>query len=118
LIPRKSLILPQSRESAKVRARLYFLNAYRPCSAKAITLALLPNFPSRKTEFLMPRNITNSQRRHKFTDKVFFLYFLIMRFCIACRRAGAVCLISDESDFYKQYFRYNRSYNLAFPAYE
>jgi hypothetical protein len=55
LIPYKNLIFPQSREFAKVRAQSYFLNAYRPCFAKAIILAFFFNFPSRKAVFLMPR---------------------------------------------------------------
>jgi hypothetical protein len=37
LIPRESLILPQSRESAEVRAQPYSSGAHRPCSARAIT---------------------------------------------------------------------------------
>jgi hypothetical protein len=37
LILYRSLILPQSRESAKVRAQSYSSGAHRPCSAKAIT---------------------------------------------------------------------------------
>jgi hypothetical protein len=37
LISRKDLILPQSRESAEVRAQPYSSGAHRPCSAKAIT---------------------------------------------------------------------------------
>jgi hypothetical protein len=37
LIPCKGLILPQSRESAEVRAQSYSSDAHRPCSAKAIT---------------------------------------------------------------------------------
>jgi hypothetical protein len=40
LIPYKSLILPQSRESAEVRAQPYSSGAHRPCSAKAITRGL------------------------------------------------------------------------------
>jgi ribosomal protein L36 len=66
----------------------------------------------------MPRNIISSQRRHKFADKVFFLYSFVMRSCAVCRRAGAVYLISDESDSYKQCFRYNRFCDLTFPAHE
>jgi hypothetical protein len=38
LIPYRSLIFPQSRESAKVRAQPYSSGAHRPCSARAITL--------------------------------------------------------------------------------
>jgi hypothetical protein len=49
----------------------------------------------------MSRRINNSQRRHKFADKVFSLYFLAMRFYAACRYTGIVYLVSDESDFYK-----------------
>jgi hypothetical protein len=65
LIPRENLILPQSRESIKIRAQSYSLGAYRPCSARAIILALPPNFPSRKAVVLMPRrNITSTYRRH------------------------------------------------------
>jgi hypothetical protein len=37
LIPRKSLILPQSRESAEVQAQSYSLGAHRPYSARTIT---------------------------------------------------------------------------------
>jgi hypothetical protein len=37
LIPRGSLILPQSREPAEVRAQPYSSGAHRPCSARAIT---------------------------------------------------------------------------------
>jgi hypothetical protein len=38
LIPRGDLILPQSRESAEVRAQPYSSGAHRPCSARAITI--------------------------------------------------------------------------------
>ena len=38
LIPRECLILPQSRESAEVRAQPYSSGAHRPCSARAITI--------------------------------------------------------------------------------
>jgi hypothetical protein len=65
LISRKDLIFPHSRKSAKIRAQFYSLNAHRPCSIKAITLASFPNFPSRKAVILMPRrNITSTYRRH------------------------------------------------------
>jgi hypothetical protein len=65
LISRENLILPQLREFAKIQAQSYFLGAYRPCSAKAITLAPSLNFPSRKAVILMPRrNITSIYRRH------------------------------------------------------
>jgi hypothetical protein len=37
LILYRGLILPQSRESAKVQAQPYSSGAHRPCSAKAIT---------------------------------------------------------------------------------
>jgi hypothetical protein len=37
LIPRRDLILPQSRESAEVQAQPYSSGAHRPCSARAIT---------------------------------------------------------------------------------
>jgi hypothetical protein len=66
----------------------------------------------------MPRRTNNSQRRHKFADKVFSLYFFIMRPYITCRRTGTVCLISDESDFCEQCLRYNRSCDLAFLTHE
>jgi hypothetical protein len=65
LISRENLIFPQSRKSAKVRARPYFLDAYRPCSVKAIILTSFFNFPSRKAIILMPRrNIISTYRRH------------------------------------------------------
>jgi hypothetical protein len=41
LILYEGLILPQSRESAEVRARPYSLGAHRPCSARAITLFII-----------------------------------------------------------------------------
>jgi hypothetical protein len=66
----------------------------------------------------MPRRTNSSQRRHKFIDKVFSLYSLVMRPYIIYRRTSTVYLISDESDFYEQCLRYNCSCNLAFPAYE
>jgi hypothetical protein len=66
----------------------------------------------------MPRRINSSQRRHKFADKVFSLYSLIIRPYAACRRINTVYLISDKSDSCEQYLRYNRFYNLAFSAHE
>ena len=66
----------------------------------------------------MPRRTTSSQRRHKFTDKVFSLCSLAMRPYTTCRRAGIIYLVSDESDSCEQYLRYNRSCDLAFPAHE
>jgi hypothetical protein len=112
------LILPRSREFAEVRAPPYFLNTYRPCSARAITLVPFPNFLSRKAAFLISRSISSFQRYYKFADKVFSLYSLIMRPCAVCRRVDTICLVSDESDSYEQYFRHNRFYDLAFLTYE
>jgi hypothetical protein len=66
----------------------------------------------------MSCRINSSQRRHKFANKVFSLYSLVMRSCAACRRVNIVCLISDESDFCEQCFRYNRFYDLAFFIHE
>jgi hypothetical protein len=66
----------------------------------------------------MPRRTNSSQRRYKFADKVFFLCSLAMRFCTACRRAGTVYLVSNESDFYKQCLRYNRFCDLAFSTHK
>jgi hypothetical protein len=66
----------------------------------------------------MPRRINSSQRRHKFADKVFSLYFFAMRLYAACRRAGIIYLISDKSNSCEQCFRYNRFYDLAFLIYE
>jgi hypothetical protein len=66
----------------------------------------------------MSRRINSSQRRYKFTDKVFSLCFFIMRPCVICRRANTVYLIFDESDFCEQCLRYNRFYDLAFFAHE
>jgi hypothetical protein len=66
----------------------------------------------------MSYRINSSQRRHKFVDKVFSLYSLIMRPYAACRRVSTVYLISDESDFYEQCFRYNRSCDLVFFTHE
>jgi hypothetical protein len=62
--------------------------------------------------------INSFQRRHKFADKIFSLYFLIMRLCATYRRANIIYLVSDESNFCEQCFRYNRFYNLAFPIHE
>jgi hypothetical protein len=66
----------------------------------------------------MPRRTNNSQRRHKFANKVFSFYSLAMRPCAACRRVDIIYLVSDESDFCEQYLRYNRFCDLAFLAYE
>jgi hypothetical protein len=41
-----------------------------------------------------------------------------MRPYAAYRRSGAICLISDESDFCKQCLRYNRFYDLVFSTHE
>jgi hypothetical protein len=65
LIPCKDLILPQSREFAKIQAQSYFSGAYRPCSVKAIIPAFLFNFSSRKAVILISRrNTISTYRRH------------------------------------------------------
>jgi hypothetical protein len=66
----------------------------------------------------MPRRINNSQRRHKFVDKVFSFYSLVMRLYAACRRADTVYLVFNESDSCEQCLRYNRFYDLVFFTYE
>jgi hypothetical protein len=117
LIPRGGLILPQSRESAEVRAQPYSSGAHRPCSAKAITLAPPPNFPSRKAVILMPRRSTTSTyRRHAWADSKFRSGTLAMRSCSSCLRANALCVVSPSSPKCEQCVRHNRQCELASPV--
>jgi hypothetical protein len=78
LIPYKSLILPLSRESAKIRARPYSSGAHRPCSAKAIT-------PKRTVLVLVgvaPRFLSRLNRRIIMREDVYnvrsYLRFLLL----------------------------------------
>ena len=117
LISRKSLILPQSRESAEVRAQSYFSDAYRPCFARAIILAFSFNFPSRKAVVLMPRrNIISTYRRHAQADFKFRSGILAMRLCSFYLRANALYIVFFSFFKYKQYVRYNRQCELASPV--
>jgi hypothetical protein len=110
----KDLILPQLRESAKIRAQSYFLGAYRPCFIIVIILAFLPNFPSRKADFLKSRhNIISTYRRHAWADFKFRFNTFIMRLCFFCLRANTFYVVFILFSRYKQCVWHNRQYKLA-----
>jgi hypothetical protein len=64
----------------------------------------------------MPRQITSSFRRHRLANSILLQGSFIMRPYSCYLRANVLCVTFSESESYKQYVKFGRSCELAWPA--
>jgi hypothetical protein len=72
----------------------------------------LENHPS---ESIMPRRsfITSTSRRYRKADEILACGTFVMRPCSHYVSAGSACVLSEISEKCSQYYRFDRSYDLA-----